>query len=98
MIEDYAATIVGLSGGIVSGLSLRGSLVAARAGLTRIAAPLGLLLATVFLSCATAWTVFTEYVSSDGWYWLGGGILVGVALGEAVGVGDGGGPPGNAKA
>ena len=84
MIEDVAAVIVGLSGGIVSGLSLRGSLLAARTGVTQIAVPLGLLLATVLLSCATAWTLFTEYVSSDGWYWLGGGVVVGIGLGEAA--------------
>jgi Protein of Unknown function (DUF2784) len=69
--------IVGLCGGVVSGLSLRGALVAARSGVAVVAVPLSLLVATVLLSCATAWTFFTESLSSDGWSWLAGGVVVG---------------------
>ncbi len=76
------AMALGLSGGVVAGLSLRGVIAAARAGATMIAAPLVMLMATVVLSCGMAWTFFGEYVGRGGWLWFSDGLLAGLALGE----------------
>jgi hypothetical protein len=76
------AMALGLSGGAIAGLSLRGVIAAARAGATMIAVPLVMLLVTVGLSCGAAWTFFGEYVGRGGWLWFGDGVLAGLALGE----------------
>jgi hypothetical protein len=74
------AMALGLSAGAITGLSLRGVIAAARAGVTMVAVPLVLLVATVGLSCGVAWTFFGEYVGRGGWLWFGDGVL-GLALG-----------------
>lgn len=84
MITRYAGAAVGLSGGITCGLALLGAVVAGKALMIRIGAALGMLLATVFITCAVAWTRFGEYVGQNGWWWLGGGVVVGIGLGEFV--------------
>ena len=76
------AMALGLSAGAITGLSLRGVIAAARAGVTMVAVPLVLLVATVGLSCGVAWTFFGEYVGRGGWLWFGDGVLAGLALGE----------------
>jgi hypothetical protein len=76
------AMALGLSGGVITGLSLRGVIAAAWAGATMIAVPLVLLVATVWLSCGMAWTFFGEYVGRGGWLWFGDGLVAGLALGE----------------
>jgi hypothetical protein len=76
------AMALGLSGGVITGLSLRSVIAAARAGATMIAVPLVLLVATVGLSCGMAWTFFGEYVGRGGWLWFGDGLVAGLALGE----------------
>jgi hypothetical protein len=81
-IMTGVAMALGLSGGVVAGLSLRGVIAAARAGATMIAAPLVMLVATVVLSCGVAWTFFGEYVGRGGWLWFSDGLLAGLALGE----------------
>jgi len=76
------AMALGLSAGAITGLSLRGVIAAARAGVTMVAVPLVLLVATIGFSCGVAWTFFGEYVGRGGWLWFGDGILAGLALGE----------------
>ena len=76
------AMALGLSGGAIAGLSLRGVIAAARAGVTMVAVPLVLLVATIGFSCGVAWAFFGEYVGRGGWLWFGDGILAGLALGE----------------
>jgi hypothetical protein len=68
------AMALGLSAGAITGPSLRGVIAAARAGVTMVAVPLVLLVATIGFSC--------EYVGRGGWLWFGDGILAGLALGE----------------
>ena len=84
MIQDVAAAVVGLCGGAICGLSLRGARVMAAARLPAVVLPLAMLTATVMLSCAAAWTFFTEYIAPTGWYWLGAGLIVGLVLGEVA--------------
>jgi hypothetical protein len=83
MITGYAGAAVGLSGGITCGLALLGIVVTCREQMLRIGAALGMLLATVFIICAVAWTRFGEYVGQNGWWWLGGGVVVGLGLGNS---------------
>jgi hypothetical protein len=45
---------LGLSAGAITGLSLRGVIAAARAGVTMVAVPLVLLVATIGFSCGVA--------------------------------------------
>jgi hypothetical protein len=84
MITRYAGAAVGLSGGMVCGLSLLGAVLAGRAQMLKIGVTLGVLLGTVFISCAVAWMRFGEYVGQNGWWWLGGGVVVGLGIGEIV--------------
>ena len=82
MISNYAGIAVGLGGGIVCGLSLRGAVAMVAVGAKALATSLGLVFAMVFLICDSAWTWFTEYVGKDGWWWLAAGVLAGAFLGE----------------
>jgi hypothetical protein len=84
MITRYAGAAVGLSGGVTCGLALLGAVVAGKATMLRTGVALGMLFAIVFISCAIAWTRFGEYVGENGWWWLGGGVVVGLGLGETV--------------
>jgi hypothetical protein len=60
------------------------AVMAGKAHMLKIGVSLGLLLGTVFVSCAVAWTRFGEYVGQNGWWWLAGGVVVGLGLGELV--------------
>jgi hypothetical protein len=82
MITRYAGAAVGLSGGIICGLALLGAIMAGRAHIIKVGVTLGMLVGTVFTACAVAWTRFGEYVGQNGWWWLGGGLVVGLGLGE----------------
>jgi hypothetical protein len=81
---DPATMALGLSGGAIIGLALRGAIVTAQARTLAVAAPLAMLGAMVMLSCGAAWTFFPEYVGHGGWIWLGCGVLVGLVLGESA--------------
>jgi hypothetical protein len=81
---NYATAAIGLGGGIICGLALRGALVAVTARAAGIVTALGMLLATVFLMCGAAWTFFTEFKGHNGWLWLAAGIAVGVGFAEVA--------------
>lgn len=84
MIHANAAMALGLGGGGIVGLSLRGALVANRIRAVLVAVGLAMLALTVMVSCGVAWTYFTEYTGSGGWAWFGVGLLVGVVVGEVA--------------
>jgi hypothetical protein len=84
MITRYAGAAVGLSGGTICGLALLGAIMAGRAHMIKVGVSLGMLVGTVFIACAVAWTRFGEYVGQNGWWWLGGGLVAGLGLGEVV--------------
>jgi hypothetical protein len=69
---------------MICGLALLGAIMAGRAHMIKVGVSLGMLFGTVFIACAVAWTRFGEYVGQNGWWWLGGGLVVGLGLGELV--------------
>jgi hypothetical protein len=81
---------LGLSGGAIVGLAVRGARLAAQARAMAVAVPLAMLGLTVMFSCGAAWVLFTEYLGPTAWVWFGAGILAGLILGElAVRLGSG---------
>ena len=84
MIHADAAMALGLGGGAIVGLALRGAWVANRIRAVVIAAGMAMLALTVLVTCAVAWTHFTEYTGTGGWVWFGVGLLVGLIVGEVA--------------
>ena len=84
MSTGLVAATVGSAIGIVCGLTARAAVVARAAKLYALVTPLALLLATLFLACATAWTFFTEYIGTTAWWWFAAGTAVGMVIGEGA--------------
>ncbi len=83
MTANVAEVSLGLSGGLLSGVSLRAAFLSYRSGAVGSAICMALLFLVVTGSCGAVWSSsFAWYLGESGWYWLGAGLVVGLATGE----------------